>query len=117
MRLARIFSVFPRRKALRDLVGALTLGELLPLAIAIFTLFAVLGPITDLLSGTRLSLAQLLATCAFSGTIALLYAFASVHGRWTWFAVALALQFSWGPGPKSSTRAIGSSGSTRSSAC
>src|SRR5689334_18581162 len=96
MRLSRLFSAV-RRKSLRDLVSALTLRELLPLALAIFTLFSVLGPITDLLSGARLSHPQLLATCVFSGAIALLYAFASLRGQWILVVIALVVQFAWGP--------------------
>jgi len=96
MRLPRLLSAL-RRRSLRDLIGALTPGELAPLTLAVFLLFAVLGPITDLLSGARLGTVRLLATCVFSGFIALLYAFASLRLRWFWLAVALALQFSWGP--------------------
>ena len=108
MRLSRLFTAF-RRRSLRDLVRALTLRELLPLALAIFTLFASLGPITDLLSGARLPLPQLLATCLFSGAIALLYAFASLRGHWLLVGVALAVQLSWGP---LTTAAFGPVGST-----
>jgi hypothetical protein len=96
MRLSRLFPAF-RRKSLRDLVSALTFRERLPLTLAIFTLFAALGPITDLLGGARLSLTQLLATCAFSGAIALLYAAASLRGQWLLVGVALVLQFAWAP--------------------
>jgi hypothetical protein len=96
MRLSRLFPSL-RRKSLHDLVSASTVRELLPLVLAIFTLFAVLGPTTDLLTGARLSQPQLLATCAFSGAIALLYAFASLRGQWALVGVALVVQFAWGP--------------------
>ena len=94
MRLRRFFSDFGRR-ALRDLVSALTLRELLPLALAIFALFAVLGTMTDVMGGGRMPAPQVVATCAFSGTIALFYAFGSLRRQWVWVAVALALQLAW----------------------
>jgi len=67
-RLFRVFADFASRKSLRDLVSALSLRELLPLAIAIFSLFAVLGTMTDVIGGARMPRAQVVATCVFSGT-------------------------------------------------
>jgi hypothetical protein len=94
MRLGRLFATF-RRRSLRTLVRALTLRELLPLALAIFLMFAVLGPITDLMIGGRFRLAELVATCVFSGAIALFYASASLRWGWAWIFAALVLQFAW----------------------
>jgi hypothetical protein len=96
-RLFRGFADFASRKPLRDLVSALSLRELLPLAIAIFSLFAVLGTMTDVIGGARMPRAQVVATCVFSGTIALFYAFGSLRRRWLWLAAAIALQLAWGP--------------------
>ena len=96
MRLGGLFSTF-RRRSLRTLVRALTLRELMPLALAIFLMFAVLGPITDLMIGGRFRAVELAATCVFSGTIALFYASASLRWGWPWVFVALLLQFAWSP--------------------
>jgi len=96
-RLSRIFTAFASRKSLRDLVSSLTFRELLPLILAIFTLFAVLGTMTDVSTGARLPGAQVVAMTLFSGSIALVYAFASFRRRWLWFAVAIAIQLAWTP--------------------
>jgi serine phosphatase RsbU (regulator of sigma subunit) len=97
VRLSRAFAEFARRRSLRDLVGALTLREVLPLAVAIFSLFAVLGTMTDVISGARLPGSQVLATCVFSGTIALFYAFGSLRRQWLWVVLAVVLQIAWVP--------------------
>jgi phosphoserine phosphatase RsbU/P len=96
-RLSRAFAGFARRKSLRDLVTSLAPRDLLPLAIAIFCLFAVLGTMTDVMSGARQPRSQVFLTCVFSGTIALLYAFGSLARKWYWFALAVALQMAWTP--------------------
>jgi len=97
VRLSRAFAEFARRRSLRDLVSALTLREVLPLAMAIFSLFAVLGTMTDVISGARLPDSQVLATCLFSGTIALFYAAGSLRRQWLWIVIAVVLQLAWAP--------------------
>ena len=93
----RIFADFMRRKSLRDLVTSLAPRDLLPLAIAIFCLFAVLGTMSDVMSGGQMPRSQVVAICVFSGSIALLYAFGSLARKWQWFALAVALQIAWTP--------------------
>ena len=96
-RLSRLVADFAGRKSLRDLVTALTPRELLPLALAIFTLFAVLGTMTDVIGGARQPLQVVIGTCLFSGTIALFYAYASFRRQWKWFVFAIAMQIAWAP--------------------
>jgi hypothetical protein len=72
-----------RQRLLRRFVRELTPGQLLPAAVAIFSLFAVLGPVIDILNGGRQNIWLLLASTAFSGALAIGYAFATIGGvRW-----------------------------------
>jgi hypothetical protein len=50
------------RTSLRDLVRGLAPRELLPLGLAVFALFAVMGPMTDVIGGARQPLFIVLAT-------------------------------------------------------
>jgi len=90
MRLFRRFNT-----SLRSFVGELPPGDLVPLGAAIFTLFAVLGPITDILNGARQNVWLLVAVTVFSGLLALGYGFGSMRrNRWLLGATIVA-QFLW----------------------
>jgi len=84
-----------RQTLLRRFVRELTPGQWLPAAVAIFSLFAVLGPVIDILNGGRQNIWLLLASTAFSGALAIGYAFGTIGGvRWA-LGSAIAAQFLW----------------------
>jgi sigma-B regulation protein RsbU (phosphoserine phosphatase) len=74
--------------SLRRLVRTLPLTALVPLGLAIGALFALLGPVTDLMKGGTLAAPVLIQVTAFSAVIAVGYAFASMRGH-PWLMVAL----------------------------
>src|SRR5258708_7099213 len=78
--------------SLQALVRELPFRALIPLALAIFALFTVLGPVTDLLAGARQPLPSVVRTSLLSGAIALGYAFGSMRRNWKVFAVTIAAQ-------------------------
>jgi hypothetical protein len=81
--------------SLQDLVRELPLRALVPLALAIFSLFAVLGPVTDVLAGGTQPKWVVIRNALFSGTIALGYAFGSMRRQWRVFTVTLVVQLAW----------------------
>ena len=83
------------QSSLQDLVRALPLRALIPLALAIFSLFALLGPVTDVLSGGTQPVSAVLHTALFSGSVALGYAFGSMRRQWRVLVVTAAVQIVW----------------------
>jgi sigma-B regulation protein RsbU (phosphoserine phosphatase) len=81
--------------SLQELVRQLPFRALIPLAIAIFALFSVIGPVTDLLGGARQPLASVVRNSLLSGVLALGYAFGSMRRNWVAFALTAALQIAW----------------------
>jgi hypothetical protein len=86
-----------RNHSLRRLVRELPLKQLIPFWIAIFGLFAVLGPVTDIFNGGRQNIWVLLASTVFAGAIAIGYGFGTMRGnRWA-LGGAIAVQLLWFP--------------------
>src|SRR5258708_26492448 len=81
--------------SLQALVRELPFRALIALALAIFALFAVLGPVTDLLAGARQPLPSVVRTSLLSGAIALGYAFGSMRRHCKVFAVTIAATIAW----------------------
>lgn len=77
--------------ALSRLVRVLPLRALLPLGLAIFTLFSTLGWMTDVLNGARAHPAVLLINGAMSGMLGVAYAFGSMRRKWWLFALAIGI--------------------------
>jgi hypothetical protein len=83
------------RNSLQELFSALPLRDLLPLGLAIFALFSVLGPVTDLLDGARKPLVFVVRNALFSGLIAVGYAWGSMRRSYRVFLLAVAAQIAW----------------------
>lgn len=83
------------RNSLHELFRALSLRDLLPLGLAIFALFSVLGPVTDLLNGARKPLVFVVRNALFSGLIALGYAWGSMRRSYRVLLLAAAAQIAW----------------------
>jgi hypothetical protein len=84
-----------RNASLRRLVRELPLWQLIPFGLAIFGLFAVLGPVMDIFSGGRQNIWLLTASTLFSGALAIGYAFGTLRGnRWV-LGGAIAAQVLW----------------------
>ena len=81
--------------SLQDLVRELPLRALIPLALAIFSLFAVLGPVTDVLAGGSQPRWVVVRNGLFSGAIAVGYAFGSLRRQWGVFTATLVVQLAW----------------------
>src|SRR4051794_13495929 len=81
--------------SLHELVRALPLRSLLPLGLAIGSLFAVLGPVMDLSKGGRLGAAMVVQITVFSGLIAIGYAFASMRRNYWWLAALIVISVLW----------------------
>ena len=84
-----------RWTSLQSLVQTLPLAQLAPLAAAIFTLFSILGPVTDVIAGARQPAVVVLGNTLLSGAIALGYAFGSMRRNWWLLGAAIALQIAW----------------------
>src|SRR3954451_20988333 len=84
-----------RNTSLRRFVRELPLWQLIPLAIAIFGLFAVLGPVTDILSGGRQNIWLLLSSTVFSGAIAVGFGFGTMRGNRWLLGGAIVAQLIW----------------------
>jgi hypothetical protein len=83
------------RSSLQDLVRELPLRALIPLALAIFSLFALLGPVTDVLAGGSQPPWAVVRTSLFAGTIALGYAFGSMRRNWGVLIATVVIQMLW----------------------
>ncbi|HEX4567082.1 MAG TPA: PP2C family protein-serine/threonine phosphatase, partial [Vicinamibacterales bacterium] len=84
-----------RREALRALSHELPVRALIPLAIAVFALFSVLGPVIDLLGGAQEPIATILRMSLLSGLVSLGYAYGGIRKNYWIFALALLFQFVW----------------------
>ena len=81
--------------SLQQLVRTLPFRSLIPLALAIGALFAVLGPVTDITKGGRLAAPALVQTTVFSGVIAVAYAFASLRRNFRLLTALGCLSVAW----------------------
>ena len=84
-----------RRESLNALVRELPARALAPLAIAIFAVFSVLGPVIDIFAGGQLALSAVLRDAALSGLVALGYAFGAFRRNYWLFAVTIGFQVAW----------------------
>jgi len=84
-----------RNTSLRRFVRELPLWQLTPLALAIFSLFAVLGPITDILSQGRQNVILLTTSTLFSGMLAVGYGLGTMRGNRWLLGGAIAAQAIW----------------------
>jgi phosphoserine phosphatase RsbU/P len=104
--MSRLTRYLPARffnRSLQRLVRELPVRSLLPLAGAIFCLFAVLGPVVDVLGGGTLSTRAVLWHALASGLFSIGYAFGSLRRNWYLFNATVASQLLWvfairGPG-------------------
>jgi sigma-B regulation protein RsbU (phosphoserine phosphatase) len=84
-----------RNHSLRRLVRELPFDQLIPFAIAIFGLFAVLGPVTDIFNGGRQNIWLLISSTVFSGAVALGYGLGTMRGNRWLLGGAIAAQLLW----------------------
>jgi hypothetical protein len=77
--------------SLQELVRGLPARALVPLALAIFALFSILGWMVDVLGGARTHPFVLGLTAVLSGTLGMAYAFGSMRRNVWLFASAIAL--------------------------
>lgn len=100
---------------LRVQVRGLPLPALLPLGLAIFALFSVMGPVTDLLDGARKPLSFPVTNALVSGVLALGYAYGAFRRTWV-LALTGACQLAWSlaaskigadPGPLAAVATVG----------
>lgn len=94
-RLSRILGRLSFRTSLRTLVRELTPRQLLPLGLAIFTLFSVLGLMTDVMGGARDPILFVVANSALAGAVAIGYAFGSMRRNRALIAGSVLLQVVW----------------------
>ena len=73
----------------------LPIRALLPLGIAIFALFGLIGPVVDIMSVGSESSATVFINSALSGIVALGFAFGLMRRQWPVFAAAVVLQIIW----------------------
>ena len=81
--------------SLQALVRELPLRALLPLVAAIFLLFTLLGPVTDMLRGAQQPRAVVIRNALVSGVVAIGYAFGTMRRRYSWVAVTAAAHLAW----------------------
>jgi hypothetical protein len=84
-----------RAEALTALALELPLRALITLAIAVFALFSVLGPVIDLLGGAQEPIATILRMSLLSGFVSLGYAYSGIRRNYWIGAIALLFQFVW----------------------
>src|SRR3954468_15200496 len=84
-----------RHTSLRRFVRGQPLRQLIPLALAIFALFAVFGPVMDIFSGGRQNLWLLIASTLFAGGIAIGWGFGTMRGNLWLLGGAIAAQLLW----------------------
>jgi hypothetical protein len=82
-------------KSLQGLVRDLPARDFLPLGLAIFSLFSILGPVTDLLDGARRPVLSVVRNSLFSGAIALGYAYGSIRPSMRALLQTVAVQIGW----------------------
>jgi hypothetical protein len=84
-----------RNSSLAALARELSPIRLLPLALAIFALFGLLGPVIDILSLGHIPPAVVFRNTMLSGLVALGYVFGMMRRNWWLFAAAVAVQITW----------------------
>ena len=87
-----------RRQAnasLAKLARELPIPELAPLASGIFALFALFGPIIDILSGGHITPAVVVMTSLVCGLVAFGYAFGAMRRNWWLFLTAVGIHVLW----------------------
>jgi serine phosphatase RsbU (regulator of sigma subunit) len=80
---------------LQALVRELPLRALLPLGLAVFALFSILGPVTDLLDGARKPPLSAVRNGVLSGLFALGYGYGAMRRSWPVLRLTGATQFAW----------------------
>jgi len=73
----------------------LSLWSLMPLAIAVFALFSILGPVVDLLGGGREPVPTIVRGSLLSGLVALGFAYGVLRRRYLVIALTLVGQIGW----------------------
>jgi Stage II sporulation protein E (SpoIIE) len=81
--------------SLQALVRELPLSALIPLAAAIFLLFTLLGPVTDMMGGARQPRDIVIRNALLSGVIAIGYAFGTMRRQYAWVAITAAAHLAW----------------------
>lgn len=81
--------------SLNELLRDRPVRGLVPLGLAIFALFSVLGPVVDLSNGTAGPLVSVVRMALFSGAIALGYAWGALRRSWTVLGITFAIQMVW----------------------
>ena len=87
-----------RRQAnasLKKLARELPIADLAPLAVGIFALFALIGPIIDVVRGGHVTPAIVVMTSLVCGLVGAGYAFGMMRRSWWLFLSAIALQVLW----------------------
>ena len=81
--------------SLQALLRQMPLTALVPLALAIACLFAVLGPVTDLINGARQPAWAVVRNSLFSAAVALGFAYGSMRRNWAVLAATMAVHIGW----------------------
>jgi hypothetical protein len=81
--------------SLRALMRELTARQLLPLVLAIFLTFTILGPMSDVMAGARQPAVVVIVNSLLAGLMALGYAFGSLRRNWYLLGATVALQVGW----------------------
>ena len=84
-----------RPEALRAMARELSLWSLLPLAIAVFSVFSLLGPVVDLLGGGREPVPTIIRGSLLSGLVAVAFVYGMLRRRYLVIALALVFQIVW----------------------
>ncbi len=92
---ARFLRMGGLNRSLQAVVRELPIRALIPLGIAIFCLFALLGPVIDVFAGGTLSVAFVLRNALVSGLVAIGYAFGSLRRNWVLFFSTMTVQMLW----------------------
>jgi sigma-B regulation protein RsbU (phosphoserine phosphatase) len=84
-----------RAEALGALTRELPVRAMIPLAIAVFSLFSVLGPVIDLLGGAQEPVGLILRASLLSGLVSLGYAYGGLRKKYWVIVAAMVFQFVW----------------------
>ena len=82
-------------RSLQALARQLPLPALLPLGAAIFCLFAVLGPVVDVVGGGKMPIPATIRIAVLSGLWAVGYAYGTLRRNWYVFSVTTASHLLW----------------------
>jgi hypothetical protein len=95
LRVGRFLRIRGLNRPLQAMVRELPIRALLPFGLAIFCLFAVLGPVVDVFSGGAQSSGAVARNGLASGVFALGYVFGSLRRNWIVFNTTMAAQVLW----------------------